>query len=148
LDGKIGIIMQHFILDLIWICISNPQDSQLSWLPVMRQCVNGRRVRLRWCEQLTLRWCKWASLHNGCTLIVPLWNCSEYRGFLQGPLSMFVWMFWTARAIFQLSGGRPDGRYHYRWLDCKFRPMLSTYVRLLAEDSFTCHTYFDTGPSF
>jgi hypothetical protein len=35
---------------------------------------------------------------------------------------LFVYLFIAARAIFQLSGDC----HHYRWLGCKFRPMLGT----------------------
>jgi hypothetical protein len=36
---------------------------------------------------------------------------------------LFVCLFIAVWAIFQLSGGC----HHYRWQDCKFRPMLSTH---------------------
>jgi hypothetical protein len=53
-------------------------------------------------------------------------------------------LFWTARAIFQQSGG-----YHYcRWQGCKSRPLLSTLRAFSSEGYITCHTYCDTGPPF
>jgi hypothetical protein len=36
---------------------------------------------------------------------------------------LFVYLFWVARTIFQLSGDY----HHCRWRGCKFRPMLSAY---------------------
>jgi hypothetical protein len=71
------------------------------------------------------------SLHVKC--------CYSYVRCSWPLICLFVYLFWVARAIFQLSGDC----HHCRWQDCKFRPMAFS-----SEGSFTCHTYCDTGPPF
>jgi hypothetical protein len=60
-------------------------------------------------------------------------------------ICLFVCFFWVAWAIFQLS----SDCHHYQRQGCKFR--LNRCLVLTAfssEDSFTRHTYCDTGPPF
>jgi hypothetical protein len=58
-------------------------------------------------------------------------------------LTLFVWLFTAAGAIFQLSGGC----HHYRWQGCKLRPCLAP-MTFWDEGSFRCHTCCDTGSPF
>ena len=56
---------------------------------------------------------------------------------------LFV-LFIAAWAIFQLSGGC----HHYRWLGCKFRPMLGAQGLWAGRNLYRANTYCDTGPQF
>jgi hypothetical protein len=93
----------------------------------------------------SLSYPKYVQRYTNCHFNVPYYSHYVHREKLDAGVMavitkrprfrwwiMFVCMFIAAWAIFQLSGGC----HHYRWQDCKFRPILSAQGLLAVRDLF------------
>jgi hypothetical protein len=102
-----------------------------------------QQLALAWLRLSTLNDCQqtWSQAYTSMIVNDKLikW-INMYPKLKIGWFCLFVY---SRLSNFQLSGGC----HHYRWQGCKFRPMLAL-MAFSSEDSFSCHTYCDTGPRF